>query len=66
LWNSTVLDWIKILILGVVVFAMGPVPPITFLVIVESYFLNTKFHFAGFDLNASFGKRCYQRLINLE
>jgi hypothetical protein len=40
--------------LGVVAFAMGLVPPITF-VIVESYFFHSKFHFTGFDLNASFG-----------
>jgi hypothetical protein len=40
--------------LGVVVFAMGPEPPITF-VIVENYFFHSKFYFIEFDLNASFG-----------
>jgi hypothetical protein len=38
--------------LGVVVFAMGPVPPITF-VIVEDYLFHSKFHFTGFDVNAN-------------
>ena len=39
---------------GVIVFAMGPVPPINF-VIVEDYLFHSKFHFTGFDVNASFG-----------
>jgi hypothetical protein len=54
LWNSTARDWIKIFILrGGCIGHWAGAPNYT--VIVEGNFFHTKFHFAGFDLNASFG-----------
>jgi hypothetical protein len=51
----------------VVVLAIGPSPPISYdSVVVESDFFHSEFYFAGFDLYASFVKRDYQCLVDLE